>query len=129
MLQRPRTEDNIKSNIAIMHEHEHNQKIAHVKQEKKADEASLETVRGEKEAVGASLEKVKIDLEDSNELVGQLTLTTNIWQGRFDELASFVQAGGPYCRPRFQRPVSNFSRVDSFGLESSYRVIVLVVFM
>ena len=69
----PRTEANIKSNIAIMHEHEHNQKIVHVKQEKKADEASLETVRGEKEAVEASLEEVKIDLEDSNELVGQLT--------------------------------------------------------
>ena len=40
------------------------------------------------------MEEVKDDLEDSNELAGQLTLTTNIWQGRFDELVSLVQAGG-----------------------------------
>ena len=41
-----------------------------------------------------TVEEVKDDLEDSNELAGQLTLTTNIWQGRFDELVSLVQAGG-----------------------------------
>ena len=42
----------------------------------------------------ANLEEMKEDLEDSNELAGQLTVTANVWQGRFDELVSLVQAGG-----------------------------------
>ena len=89
---RPRTEDTAKSNLAIMHEQ--TQKMVQVKQEKNAVEATLEAVQGEKEAAEANLEEVKEDLEDSNELAGQLTLTTNVWQGRFDELVSLVQAGG-----------------------------------
>ena len=92
---RPRTEET-KSNLAIMHEQnqQHTQRLVQVKQEKNAAEATLETVRGEKEAVEANLEEVKEDLEDSNELAGQLTLTTNVWQGRFDELVSIIEAGG-----------------------------------
>ena len=42
----------------------------------------------------ANLEEVKEDLEDSNELAGQLTVTANVWQGRFDELVSLIEAGG-----------------------------------
>ena len=41
----------------------------------------------------ADLEEVRGDLEDSNELVGQQTVFTDIWQGRFDELAALVEAG------------------------------------
>ena len=93
---RPRTEDTTKSNLAIMHEQNqhHTQRLVQVKKEKNAAEATLETVRGEKEAVEANLEEVKEDLEDSNELAGQLTVTANVWQGRFDELVSLIEAGG-----------------------------------
>ena len=65
-----------------------------MKQEKSHVETTLANIRGEKEAIEAKLEEVKGDLEDSNELVEQQALTTDIWQRRFDELVSLVEAGG-----------------------------------
>ena len=50
--------------------------------------------RREKDAAEASLRDVQEDLEDSNELVTQQTLTTDIWQGRFDELFELARAAG-----------------------------------
>jgi hypothetical protein len=44
--------------------------------------------------VEASLRDVQEDLEDANELVGQQTLTTDIWQGRFDELFELAREAG-----------------------------------
>jgi hypothetical protein len=45
--------------------------------------------------VEASLRDVQEDLEDANELVGQQTLTTtDIWQGRFDELFELDREAG-----------------------------------
>ena len=41
----------------------------------------------------ADLKEVKEDLEDANELVGQMSLTTDTWQGPFDELMSLVESG------------------------------------
>ena len=41
----------------------------------------------------ADLNEVKEDLEDANELVGQMSLTTDIWQGPFDKLMSLVESG------------------------------------
>ena len=94
---RPRTDDNTpKSSMAMLHEQnqQHSQRLVKVKQEKSDVETTLANVRGEKEAMEADLEEAKGDLEDSNELVEQQALTTNIWQGRFDELVSLVEAGG-----------------------------------
>jgi hypothetical protein len=54
---------------------------------------ALESIRGEKNVVEADLKVVKEDLEDANELVGQMSLTTDIWQGRFDELVALVESG------------------------------------
>ena len=38
-------------------------------------------------AVKKEVEETKEDLEDANELVQQQTLTVDVWQSRFDELA------------------------------------------
>jgi hypothetical protein len=54
---------------------------------------ALESIRGEKNVVEADLKEVKEDLEDANELVGQMSLTTDIWQGRFDELVALMESG------------------------------------
>ena len=57
-------------------------------------EANVASARREKDAAEASLRDVQEDLEDSNELVTQQTLTTDIWQGRFDELFELARAAG-----------------------------------
>jgi len=88
---RSRTERNVKSTLAIMYEQ--NQKVVHMKKEKMDTEMALESIRGEKNVVEADLKEVKEDLEDVNELVGQMSLTTDIWQGRFDELVALVESG------------------------------------
>ena len=66
--------------MALLHEQsrEHSQRLVQVKQEKNTAEANLEEAREE--------------LEDAEELVGQQTIATNIWQGRFDELVSLAEA-------------------------------------
>ena len=66
--------------------------MVQVKQEKIAAETSLENVRGEKEAVEANLRETAEDLEDANELVEQQARTTDIWQGRFDELVVLMES-------------------------------------
>jgi Ran GTPase-activating protein (RanGAP) involved in mRNA processing and transport len=73
--------------------HEQTQRVIHIKKEKMDTEVALESVRGEKNLVEADLKVVKEDLEDANELVGQMSLTTDIWQGRFDELVALVESG------------------------------------
>ena len=88
---RARTENMPTSSLAI--QHELNQNMVRVKQEKNAAETSLRSVQKEKETVEANLEDVRGDLGDANELVEQEALATDIWQRRFDELASLVQAG------------------------------------
>ena len=85
---RPRTEP--KSMHSIVHEQ--NQKLVQVKQEKLAAETSLESVRGEKEAVEANLRETAENLEDANKLVEQQARTTDIWQGRFDELVALMES-------------------------------------
>ena len=88
---RSRTETDVKSNLAIMCEQ--NQKIVQIKQENATTKMALESIRGEKNVVEADLKEVKEDLEDEKELVGQMSLTTDIWQGRFDELVALVESG------------------------------------
>jgi chromosome segregation ATPase len=88
---RSRTETDVKSTLAIMYEQ--NQKVVQIKQEKMDTEIALESIRGEKNVVEADLKEVKEDLEDANELVGQMSLTTDIWQGRFDELVALMESG------------------------------------
>ena len=73
--------------------HEQTQRVIHIKKEKMDTEKALESVRGEKNVVEADLKVVKEDLEDANELVGQMSLTTDTWQGRFDELVALVESG------------------------------------
>jgi len=73
--------------------YEQNQKMVQIKKEKMDTEMALESIRGEKNVVEADLKEVKEDLEDANELVGQMSLTTDIWQGRFDELVALVESG------------------------------------
>jgi Ran GTPase-activating protein (RanGAP) involved in mRNA processing and transport len=73
--------------------HEHTQRVIHIKKEKMDTEMALESIRGEKNDVEADLKVVKEDLEDANELVGQMSLTTDIWQGRFDELVALMESG------------------------------------
>jgi Ran GTPase-activating protein (RanGAP) involved in mRNA processing and transport len=88
---RSRKETDDKSTLAIMYEQ--NQKVIHIKEENVATKMALESLRGEKNDVEADLKDVKEDLEDANELVGQMSLTTDIWQGRFDELVALVESG------------------------------------
>ena len=76
---------------AIMYEQ--TQKVIHIKKEKMDTEMALESIRGEKNVVEADLKEVKDDLEDAKELVGQMSLTTDIWQGRFDELVALMESG------------------------------------
>jgi Ran GTPase-activating protein (RanGAP) involved in mRNA processing and transport len=130
---RSRTESDVKSNLAIMYEHNQKivqikqenvatqlanhtvmstfkelredledahailhaqtQRVIHIKKEKMDTEMALESIRGEKNNVETELKVVKEDLEDANELVGQMSLTTDIWQGRFDELVALMQSG------------------------------------
>jgi Ran GTPase-activating protein (RanGAP) involved in mRNA processing and transport len=73
--------------------HEQTQRVIHIKKEKMDTEMALESIRVEKNIVEADLKEVKEDLEDANELVGQMSLTTDIWQGRFDELVALMQSG------------------------------------
>jgi hypothetical protein len=72
---------------------EQNQKMVQIKQENVTTKMALESIRGEKNVVEADLKEVKEDLEDEKELVGQMSLTTDIWQGRFDELVALVESG------------------------------------
>ncbi len=88
---RSRTET--ETNLAILHQQNQNQRLVRIKQEKNATEIALENARGEKQAVEANSEGVREDLEDANKLVEQQAITTNIWQGRFDELVALVEAG------------------------------------
>jgi hypothetical protein len=53
------------------------------------------SLKEENGAVKASLMNVQEDLEDSNKLVTQLTLATDIWQGRFDEVSELARAPVP----------------------------------
>ena len=41
-----------------------------------------------------ALDEIKHELEEANELVKQQTLTTDIWQGRFDEVAQLALKAG-----------------------------------
>ena len=74
-------EETPKSALALQHEQnqQYSQRLVQVKQEKNAAEANLQDVREE--------------LEDSEELIGQQAVATNIWQGRFDELVSHLESG------------------------------------
>ena len=85
-----------KSSLAVALEQ--TQQLVEVKEEAKeraaVAEANVASARREKDAVEASLRGVQEDLEDSNELVTQQTLTTDIWQGRFDELFELARAAG-----------------------------------
>ena len=76
--ERPRTEDTPKSALAI--QHEQNQKMVKVKEEKIAAETALEDVRE--------------DLEDNQEDMGRQVLFTNFLQSKIDELAALAEAGG-----------------------------------
>ena len=76
--QRQRTGDPLKSNLAI--QHEQNQKIVKVKEEKIAAETALEDVRE--------------DLEDNQEDMGRQVLFTDFLQSKIDELAALAEAGG-----------------------------------
>ena len=71
----------------IKQNEEHASRLVEIKKEKTDAQESL------KEAT-ESLEDTKEDLEDANELVQQQTLTVDIWQGRFDELANIALSGG-----------------------------------
>ena len=73
--------------------HEQTQRVIHIKKEKMDTKMALESIRREKNDVEADLKVIKEDLEDANELVGQMSLTTDIWQGRFDELVALVESG------------------------------------
>ena len=75
---RPRTEDTTKSALAF--QHEQNQKMVKVKEEKVAVEAALEDV--------------KEDLEDNQEDMGRQVLFTDFLQSKIDELAALAEAGG-----------------------------------
>ena len=85
-----------KSNLAVALEQ--TQQMVKVKEEAKeraaVAEANVASARREKDAVEASLRDVQEDLEDSTELVTQQALTTDIWQGRFDELFELARAAG-----------------------------------
>jgi len=74
----PQTEDTPKSALAI--QHEQNQKMAQVKEEKVAAETALEDVRE--------------DLEDNQEDMGRQVLFTNFLQSKIDELAALAEAAG-----------------------------------
>jgi DNA-binding winged helix-turn-helix (wHTH) protein len=103
-----------KSNLAIALKQTH--QVVKVKEEAiqraAAAEASVEAARREEEAVEATLRDVQEDLEDANEVVAQQTLTTDIWQGRFDEVFELAHAAGvdgkTLSEIRF-RPLSNGS--------------------
>jgi uncharacterized coiled-coil protein SlyX len=86
----------MKSNLAVALEQ--TQQLVQVKEEAKeraaVAEANVALARREKDAVEASLRDVQEDLEDSNELVTQQTLATNILQGRIDELCELARAAG-----------------------------------
>mmetsp|Transcript_20927 Transcript_20927/g.60015 ORF Transcript_20927/g.60015 Transcript_20927/m.60015 type:complete len:296 (+) Transcript_20927:123-1010(+) len=55
---------------------------------------SLVKVKKEKAETEESLAEAKDDCDDTNELVQQQTLTVDIWQGRFDEVAKLAEAAG-----------------------------------
>ena len=74
----PRTENTPKSALAI--QHEQNQKMVKVKEEKIAAETALEDVRE--------------DLEDNQEDMGRQVLFTNFLQSKIDELAALAEAAG-----------------------------------
>jgi len=71
-------EDTPKSNLAI--QHEQNQKIVQVKEEKVAAETALKDVRE--------------DLEDYQEDMGRQVLFTDFLQSKIDELAALAEVGG-----------------------------------
>merc|ERR1712194_143542 len=69
---------------------EQNKTMIRIKHEKNAAETALNSVREEKEAAEVDLQEVRGDLGDANDLVQQQYLAQDIWQRRFDELASMV---------------------------------------
>ena len=85
----------MKSNLAVALEV--TQQMVKVKEEKKrvtVAEANVASARREKDAAEASLRDVQEDLEDSEELVTQQAVATNILQGRIDELCELARAAG-----------------------------------
>ena len=85
-----------KSNLAItLEQSQQMAKVKHEANERAAEaDANAETARREKDSVEASLKDVEEDLEDANEVVTQQTLTTDIWQGRFDEIFELAREAG-----------------------------------
>ena len=85
-----------KSNLAItLEQNQQMAKVKHEANERAAEaQANAETARREKDSVEASLKDVEEDLEDANEVVTQQTLTTDIWQGRFDEIFELAREAG-----------------------------------
>ena len=103
-----------KSNLAGAWEQ--NQQMVAVKveanQRAAVAEAHLEVVRREKNDLEASLREMQADLQDANELTGQQTLATDIWQGRFDEVFELARAAGVDANRLFEirnRPLSSGS--------------------
>ena len=72
-----------KSNLAILHEQ--GKKMTGVKKEKNDTETKLNSVQHEKQALESNLEEASDNLEDAQEMRDHLALSTDIWQGRFDE--------------------------------------------
>ena len=64
--------------------------MVRIKQEKHAAKITVNGVVREKNATQANLEEAREDLGDANDLVQQQYLAQDIWQRRFDELASMV---------------------------------------
>ena len=85
-----------KSNLAItLEQSQQMAKVKHEANERAAEaDANVEASRREKDSVEASLKDAQEDLEDANEVVTQQTLTTDIWQGRFDEIFELASEAG-----------------------------------
>jgi Ran GTPase-activating protein (RanGAP) involved in mRNA processing and transport len=92
----PSKRQRTKSNLAVALEQ--TQQLVEVKEEAKerasVAEANVAVARRERDAAEASLRDKQEDLEDSEELVTQQTLATNILQGRIDELCELARAAG-----------------------------------
>jgi Ran GTPase-activating protein (RanGAP) involved in mRNA processing and transport len=92
----PSKRQRTKSNLAVALEQ--TQQLVEVKEEAKeraaVAEANVAVALRQKNAAEASLRDKQEDLEDSEELVTQQTLATNILQGRIDELCELARAAG-----------------------------------
>ena len=101
-----------KSNLAVAWEQ--NQQTVAVKveanQRAAVAEAHLEVARREKNGLEDSLREMQAELEEANELTGQQTLASDIWQGRFDEVFELARAAGVDANRLFEirnRPLSS----------------------